>query len=176
MLIIVFNWQYKWFVTNAIQNLNLKNLSTIENYIVLFVSTLRLGSGLTLGWVYNNMNSKIFAMVHLFRTFESIFARLDVISRNRTISRFSSRRYINKTTGLMKSIESKPNMISQYNTSILQFCNCKVWQFFLIMILVLTSHFITRFNKLQSDQIRNVIVMYFQSYYYFYKYLYGIYK
>ena len=106
MLIIVVNWQYNWFVTNAIQNLNLKNLSTIGNYIVLFVSTLRLSSGLTLGWVYSNMNSKIFAIVHLFRTFESIFARLDVISRNRTISRFSSRRYINKTTGLMKSIES----------------------------------------------------------------------
>jgi hypothetical protein len=33
---------------------------------------------------------------------------LDVISRNRGVSRFSSRRYINKTTGLMKSIESKP--------------------------------------------------------------------
>ncbi len=125
---------------------NLKNLSTIENHIVLFVSTLRLGSGLTLWWVYSNMNSKIFAIVHLFRTFESIFARLDVISRNRAISNFSTRRYINKTTGLMKSIES--NQIRYLNTSILQFCNCKVWQFFSIMILVLKFYFITRFNKL----------------------------
>ena len=133
-----------WYKYNT--ELELKESLHNRNYIVLFVSTLRLGSGLTLGWVYSNMNSKIFAIVHLFRTFESISARLDVMSRNRAVSRFLSRRYINKTTGLMKSIESKP--IWYINISILQFCNCKVWQFFSIMILVLKFYFITTFNKL----------------------------